>query len=89
MTIIADGVEEDIDGTLAEVRGTVDEGTDGLADDGVAVVATVVADIVVCTMLRVVHAEESQKLNVNARRWLLRLFRKCRRCYRSGGRWSW
>lgn len=73
-TIIADGVEEDIDETLAEVRGTIDEDTDELADDVAAVVATVVAAIVVCKTLRVVHAEESQKLDVNARRWLLRLF---------------
>jgi hypothetical protein len=84
VAIIADGVEEDIDEMLAEVRGA-----DGLADDSVAVVATVVAAIVVCKTLRVIHAEESQKLNVNARRWLLRLFRKYRRCYKSRGSWSW
>lgn len=80
--VIADGAEEDIDEALAEVGETVDDGTDGLADVGAVVEAIVVAPIVVCEALRVVHEEGPQKMSVNARRWVLRLCRKCRRCYR-------
>lgn len=83
VTFVADGAEDDIDET-AEVGGTVDDGMDGVADVGAVVVATV-TDAVFCEALRVVHGEEPQKLNVNARRWLLRLFRRCRHCHR--GSW--
>lgn len=56
MTVIADAVEGDIRETPAAVRGAVDDDSDGLADDGAAVVGTVAADIVGFKTLRVVHA---------------------------------
>lgn len=68
VTIIADGVEGDIGETTAAVGKAVDDGSDGLADDVAAAVGTVAADIVGCKTLRVIHAEEPQKLNVDARR---------------------
>lgn len=88
VAVITDDGEEDIDETFAEVERIADDDTVGLADVGAAGAPTVVMDMVVCEALRVVHAEEPQKLNVNARKWLLRLFRRCRRCYRSRGKWS-
>lgn len=75
---VADGAEDDIDEILAEVGGAVDDGTEGLANVGTVVVATV-TDIVFGKALRAVHGDGPQKLNVNARRWLLR----GRHCYRS------
>lgn len=75
-----------MDEFFAGTKEAVDDSTDELAGDGTVVVATVVIVIVVWKTLRVVHAEEPQKLNVNARRWLLRMSRKCRRYKSRGGR---